>query len=96
MKILVYSSDSLVIEDLLEKRDLTINNAVLVSNHFQAISALKENIFEEAILNIASISDLKLIKYINRNNKNIKVLLFGDSFLNEIIPIIKNSSCEIM
>jgi len=96
MKVLVFSSDSLVIEDLLEKRALALTNAVLVSNHFQAISALKENNIEEAILNITSISDLKLIKYINNYNKNIKVLLFGDSFLNEIIPIIKNSNCEVM
>ena len=95
MKVLIYSQNNLIIDDLMEKTGFVKGCEVVVSSYLQAINALKKFYFTDVILNINSIADLKLMKFINENNPNIKISLFGDDLLNEIIPIIKQSNCKV-
>ena len=96
MRLLIYSQDKLIIDDLMENTGYSKGNEVVVSSYLQFVNSLKKYSFTDVILNIQSIRDLKLIKFLNRNYQNVKILLFGDDFINEIVPIIKNSKYKII
>ncbi len=83
-------------DDILERQKISPEDAILVSSHQQAIEAFNNNTYSGVILNITSISDLKLIKFINQHDPNLKVHLYGDNLLNELIPIIKNSNVKML
>ena len=96
MKIVIFSRIKCIAEELVELNGINKNEVVFTNTHLQMIHALRKHCFCQAILNIESSLDLTLIKYINEHNREIKIRLFGDDLLNEMIHAIKNSNCEVI
>ncbi len=96
MKILIYSKNDLILSELLEKSGYEKGNELFVTSYSQAINALNNYRFEKILINILSAEDLKIMKFIGENNLDIKIILFGDNFLNEVISTIKKSDFELL
>ncbi len=96
MKTVIFSCDKCIARELMELSGIDRDETILTTSHLQMINALRKHEFDQAILNIASNLDLILIKYISEHNQAIKIKLFGDGLLNEMIPIMQRSNCEVI
>ena len=77
---------------------LKTNNSelFLVESTQQAVHVLSKNIINVVLINMNSISDIGLVKYINDNFPNVRVFLTVENQIEEAISVFKNGSYKLL
>ena len=92
MKVLIVNDNRYSADELKDFAKKIKQNIRIVDSINEAIINLEETLFDVIVIEIKSFSDLGLLKYINNNFANIKILLYADNSLSEAISIIKDAN----
>ena len=96
MNVLLINDDRFLKNEMTEFfRDAGMN-LFLAESTRQAIHILSKNTINLVIINLNSILAAGLIKYINNNFKDIKVLLTAENQIEEAISVFKNGSYKLL
>ena len=96
MKILIYCKNESMIDGIIEKEEIPLDTVLIADNPEKAVSLLYSQQIKKLFIDVTSIHDLKIIKYINNKKLNTKISLFGENIYKEIIPIIKESNFDVI
>jgi len=96
MKTLIFSSNNYFTREIKEFLSLYNDSLFYAKTSREAIKLLNKEKFDYVIIDFVMYKEFKLIKYINENYKNIKIILTMNSDLQEIILTIKNGKYNLI
>ena len=96
MKTLIVSSNNYYMKEIKDFLSLYNDSLFYAKTSREAIKLLNRKKFDYIIIDFVMYKEFKLIKYINENYKNIKIILTMNNDLQEIISTIKNGKYNII
>ncbi len=91
MKILLVNKDEFQIKEL---RDFFSDSQITSTSYRNCIKYLSKSNFDLALLSITKISELGLVKYINTNYPNTKVILSLNKAIDVALSVITNGKFQ--
>ena len=96
MKTLIFSSNKYFAGEIKDFLSLYNDSLFYAKTNREAIRLLNKEKFDYVIIDFVMYNEFKLIKYINENYKNIKIILTMNRDLQEIISTIKNGKYNVI
>ena len=96
MNILLINDNKYIVNEMTDFLKTNNSELFLVESTQQAVHVLSKNIINVVLINMNSISDIGLVKYINDNFPNVRVFLTVENQIEEAISVFKNGSYKLL
>jgi len=96
MEVLVIGSNKYLLNDIMEFFIVNGYKTYYALNNRTAISILEKHSINLVIFDFFDFNDIKLIKYINVNHKNIEVIVSTNKRIKELLSTIKTSNYTML
>ncbi|MDY0095360.1 MAG: hypothetical protein RBT80_21925 [Candidatus Vecturithrix sp.] len=96
MNILLLYSDSDAFSDLCEMMQIFNVHVHAARSQAEAVSILVSRSIDAAIFTLRTLADLEFLKYLNTSYPQIKIFLFVEKTLRDIISILKDGQYQVV
>jgi DNA-binding NtrC family response regulator len=96
MKTLIISTNNYFIDEIKDYFSLYNNSLLFAKNKREAFKILNKHTLDYVIVELSSLKELEIIKYINENYQLTNIILIIGKTFNKQISIIKNGNFNII